>query len=460
MASEQVNGQSYYEMVDSYYRSAMYDEGITIMDNLFDETTSTFNPVPKVVNIAVDLSVGGELKYINDSNGFIEEFLDFNDFDNLKSVLAKVLIEGKKVLVELIEDSSEQGDTNYKMVVHNADDYEIITDGKKIYQAEINTLAYVYNSEEEAYEEVQITKRYVKTDSGVKLIVEGIEGQDTGDDDTLDPEQDIQGEVIPVVEITTGYDLKQLMYSTDRYNEIDSFIRNIFYLAGEPILAGFGVKKLREADTDEMATDRYKKQKMLFAPSPDKADLRLLEIQGTSATTMIEKQRQIVETIVNDYPEFAMSEVISGSNVSSDTTRIRLSEILSRVNELRTSIQKGLDEMIRITSTIQGATVEGRVELGEVIGKDLNSMMELLEKAMGLKLISRESAMSQLVELYINEDVADELNKIKTEATDPDLNFTDVSEDTGTATGGDQGSGVDFQETNNNADDSGTTEAI
>ena len=100
-----------------------------------------------------------------------------------------------------------------------------------------------------------------------------------------------------------------------------------------------------------------KKQKTLFTKA-DNAKLQLLEISGSSATVMINKQRELVENIVKDYPEYSISEVLSGSNVSEETTRIRLTEILSRVSELRKNIERGLNKLFALVAFFDGKEMQ------------------------------------------------------------------------------------------------------
>ncbi|MGL5962044.1 MAG: hypothetical protein ACRCZ0_08835, partial [Cetobacterium sp.] len=226
------------------------------------------------------------------------------------------------------------------------------------------------------------------------------------------------------VEITTTYDMKQLFYSVDRHNELESFIRNILYLAGEPILAGMGLDRINTSTAETINSDRYKKLKALFSKS-DTAKIQMLEIQGSSARIMIEKQKAIVEAIIKDYPEYSISEVLSGSNVSEETTRIRLTEVLSRVSEVRRNMEMGLNKLIGIISFLEGKEIEKTyISLGSMTDTNIKDVLDIVILAMTNGLISRKSAMYQIKNLYIGEDI--------------DLELAEIEKEGGTDTNGDK----------------------
>ncbi|MGL4998920.1 MAG: hypothetical protein ACRC5T_08150, partial [Cetobacterium sp.] len=221
--------------------------------------------------------------------------------------------------------------------------------------------------------------------------------------------------ILPLVEITTTYDMKQLFYSVDRHNELESFIRNILYLAGEPILAGMGLDRINTSTAETINSDRYKKLKALFSRS-ENAKIQMLEIQGTSARIMIEKQRAIVEAIIKDYPEYSIGEVLAGSNVSEETTRIRLTEILARVSEVRKNIELGINKIIGIVSFLDGKEIDkSYVTFGNMTDSNIKDTLDMVILAMQNGLISKKSAMYQIRDLYIGEDIDLELKLIEAE---------------------------------------------
>ena len=212
--------------------------------------------------------------------------------------------------------------------------------------------------------------------------------------------------------------MKQLFHSIDRHNEYEAFIRSILYLAGEPIIAGIGLDKIQSQAKADMAKDRMKKQKTLFTKA-DNAKLQLLEISGSSATVMINKQRELVENIVKDYPEYSISEVLSGSNVSEETTRIRLTEILSRVSELRKNIERGFNKLFALVAFFDGKEMQEKyITLGNMVDVNIQDTLDTVVVALNNGLISRKSAMNNIKVLFDGEDVEKELQEILNDETE------------------------------------------
>lgn len=407
--SEQINGNSYYEVVDLYYKSEMYKEGKSITEDMYGggDIVPAFNPIPKVINISVDLAVGGELKYIEDSGDSTKDFLEKNNFNEFKVDIMRELIKGKTALLEL-EKEEEVEEPYTKITLHTADTYEIIKDNEEVLEVTINYDEWVYNADEEKYEQKSVEKKYIKLENG--NIEQRINTDDGEEREILDID------VIPVVELVTGYDLRQLLYSTDAHNQIGYFINKVFYLAGEPILFGRNIKNVSKQIQQEVVADRYSKLKMFFSHA--EGELEFLEISGSSLDKMLEKQKNIETNIIHDYPEYSMSDVVSGSNVSTDTTRIRLSEILSRVNDLRTTYEDGLNFMAMINAKFNGTENYGRVELPPVLGNDLTGLMEKIQIARELGIISKYSSMALISELFAEEDVEKEIARIKQEESE------------------------------------------
>ncbi|MGL5803213.1 MAG: hypothetical protein ACRCX7_11580 [Cetobacterium sp.] len=413
-----VNGTPYIDVARGYYYSNMYSENLGVIDDLFDESIPVFNAVPKVVNIASALAIGGDIEPCYEDSEYVQMVIDKLALEQEKTFMCRDLILGKSILVEIQslenrdEDEPETAfdDTEfpYTMSYYPSDEYEIVSEGNKILWAKIKGIKLQLNDEGTEYEEVEVEKIYIRKDDGTaeSYVMQG---------DEKSEEVVYEDGILPLVEITTTYDMKQLFYSVDRHNELESFIRNILYLAGEPILAGMGLDKINTSTAETINSDRYKKLKALFSKS-ENAKLQMLEIQGSSARIMIEKQKSIVEAIVKDYPEYSISEVLSGSNVSEETTRIRLTEILSRVSEVRRNMEIGLNNIIGIIAFLDGKEIEKNyVTFGSMTDSNTKEILDMVILAMQNGLISRKSAMYQIKTLYIGEDIDTELKAIESD---------------------------------------------
>lgn len=404
-----VNGNPYIDVARAYYNSTMYDDGLQATEGIFDTVLPVFNAIPKVVNIASALSVGGDIESVHQDKEWVDNVVKNIMLEQEKAFIARELILGKSVLIEIQTEQENPVDVDfpYNLSYYSSDEYELISVGQDIYQAKIAGVKFVLNDDGTEYTEVEVEKVYIKnneTGEAKSYIV----------DENGDKQEEItypDGK-LPLVEITTTYDMKQLFFSIDRYNEYESFIRSILYLAGEPIIAGIGLDRIQKQAKEDMAKDRMKKQKTLFTRT-ETAKLQLLEINGSSARVMIEKQHGIVENIIKDYPEYSISEVLSGSNVSEETTRIRLTEILSRVTELRRNLERGFNKVIGVIAFLEGKDEEERyITLGDMVDVNMKDILDNAVTAYTNGLISRKSAMAQIKEMFINEDYETEFNEV------------------------------------------------
>lgn len=404
-----VNGNPYIDVSRAYYNSTMYSDKLQATEQIFDQVLPVFNAIPKVVNIASALSVGGDITSVHEDKEWVDNVVKNLMLEQEKSFMARELILGKSILIEIQteQENPVDNDFQYNMSYYSSDEYELISVGQDIYQAKINGVQFVLNEEGTEYTEVEVEKIYIKNN-------------ETGEAKSyiLDENGDVQDEItypdgkLPLVEITTTYDMKQLFFSIDRYNEYESFIRSILYLAGEPILTGIGLDRIQKQAKEDISTDRMKKQKTLFTRTND-AKLQLLEINGSSARIMIEKQRSIVENIIKDYPEYSISEVLSGSNVSEETTRIRLTEILSRVAELRRSLERGINKLIGVVAFLDGKEEEERyITFGDMVDTNTKDVLASVVTAFNAGLITKKSAMAQIKRMFINEDYEAEYNEL------------------------------------------------
>lgn len=413
-----INGIPYIEVARGYYYSNMYSEDLGVIDDLFDEAIPVFNAVPKVVNIASALAIGGNIEPSYEDSEYVQNVIDKLALEQEKTFMCRDLILGKSILIEI--QSLENRDENipetayddtefpYTMSYYPSDEYEIVSEGNRILWAKIKGIKLQLNEEGTEYEEVEVEKIYIRKEDGSaeSYVMQG---------DEKSEEVVYEDGVLPLAEITTTYDMKQLFYSVDRHNELESFIRNIFYLAGEPILTGTGLDKINTATAETIGADRYKKLKALFSKN-ETAKLQMIEIQGSSAGKMIEKQERIVASIIKDYPEYSISEVLSGSNVSEETTRIRLTEILSRVSEVRRNMEMGINKIIAIIAFLDGKDMaKSYVTFGSMTDTNLKDTLDMVILAMQNGLISKKSAMYQIRNLYIGEDIDVELKQIESD---------------------------------------------
>lgn len=419
----EINGKPYIEVSRSYYYSTQYSDNNFVVNNLFPETIPVFNAVPKVVNIATALAVGSPIEPSYSETEFVENIIDKMSLEQEKIFLTRDLILGKSILVEVQTINSNTAETDkasdgtnddfpYILSYYPSDEYEVISRGNEILYAEINGVQLTLPEDGGKPEKEDVKKIYIKKQDGTAMSY--VEVGDERRDETI-----YEGGVLPLVEITTTYDMKQLFYSVDRHNELECFIRNIFYLAGDPIIVGSGIDRISGRTAGEVGQDKYKKLTVLYNKDPQ-SSMKLLEIQGSSARVMLEKQRALVNAIIKDYPEYSISDVLAGSNVSEETTRIRLTEILSRVQEVRRNVEIGLNKIIGIVAYLEGKErVKNYVTFGNMTDANLQAILNMVVLALENNLISRKSAMYQIRNLFMGEDVEVEMKQIEEQGDQP-----------------------------------------
>jgi len=411
----------------------MYNDDLSVITDVFDETIPVFNAVPKVVNIASALSVGGKIEPSNEDTDWIEDVIDNLGLEQEKLFMCRDLILSKSILCEIQNRTDDEEDIAifeneetefpYILSYYPSDEYEIISQGNRILYAKVDAVQLVYDSESEEYTSEEVSKIFIRDDQGVarSWIESG--------DEKLN-EIEYENGILPLVEITTTYDMKQLFYTIDRHNELEAFSRNILFLAGEPILTGTGIDRIGKDSASTINDDRYKKLKSLWSKSPE-ANLKMIEISGNSARVMLEKQQYLAEAITKDYPEYSISEVLSGSNVSEETTRIRLTEILSRVSEVRRNMEIGINKILALIAFFEGKEpVKKYVKLDNLTDTNISDLLPVLVSALENNLISKESAMSNIKKLFIGENLELEKSRIENESSATTTNEGETVEQT------------------------------
>jgi hypothetical protein len=178
---------------------------------------------------------------------------------------------------------------------------------------------------------------------------------------------------------------------------------------------GTGVDRLAQTQADTMSDDKYNKLKALFTRN-ETAKMQMIEITGASAKIMMDKQAALTQSIIKDYPEYSISEVLEGGNVGDTVTRIRLTEVLSRIQEIRRVMEEGMNAIISIVGYYEGKEFTIKfVEFKSMLDNDTASMLELCAIAKDAGLISKRSAMYNIKELFVSEDVDEELSQMETE---------------------------------------------
>ncbi|MGL5049365.1 MAG: hypothetical protein ACRC6E_01865, partial [Fusobacteriaceae bacterium] len=150
-----IGGKPYIDVARGYYYSNMYAENLGVIEDLFDETIPVFNAVPKVVNIASALAIGGEIEPSYTDSEYVQNVIDKLALEQEKIFMCRDLILGKSILVEIQSDANREEDYvqtafddtefPFTMSYYPSDEYEIVSEGNRILWAKIKGIKLVLN---------------------------------------------------------------------------------------------------------------------------------------------------------------------------------------------------------------------------------------------------------------------------------------------------------------------------
>lgn len=395
----------YYERSLAYLNNEMYDniaEGGDkkyISKVLFPDITPTYNPIPKLISTMSNLAMSSEVKIIGDVNNFITNICNRNKFNSKKMDWMKKLLLSKEIYIESMME--EKGEVDW--TIFTSDMVEIKELSGKLYRVKITGNILKYNESEDEFEDIKVVKTYTLIEDKVKVKVVD------GNDNVLQDEF-LTTSRIPVAVIKTNYDLTRSMYIVDEINEIEAYKKSIFYHCGEPLLSASGVKELVGDSVEEIATDKFKKQKVLF--SGFDTDIKLLEMKGSSTARMLESQAELKADLRSSYPELNITSATHGSNLSTESVRLKLKEVTSKVETERAVFINGIIDLLEISAEMKGETLEGSIELGEVITDDMSKTLNDISLAKSLGLISDPSAMALISPMFLDGSVENEAERL------------------------------------------------
>lgn len=404
--NETINGNEYYEVAKAYYTSRMYEDSMYVLEDVSDiAKVPIFNPVEKIVNISSSLTTMGKLEPIVDNADEIKLRLTQLGLDTVKFSMTRDLILGKSVMAEL--QATLNTESPYVLSYYTKDNYEVKSIGNTIYQCVLNGQTLVYDKETNEYSVSDVERKYIRQENGTAVLTITI-----GEEVTTETFP-----IMPLVELVTPYDLKQLFYCIDRYNQLDSFIANIFSFAGEPKLTATGVSQLSEVDIQNIQNDRYKKLQTFFTKN-ENAKIAFIETSGKACSSILEKQNEIKENVIKLFPEYAISNSLDGGNVGFETTKIRLTEVLSRIESLRETYEQGINDILGIYDILTSSDRKLRyVKLTDMMDIDIKNTVDSVNVALQNGIISKQSAMNSIKDLFIGKDVLLEIERIKTESS-------------------------------------------
>lgn len=396
-----------YERSIAYLNNEMYKgTGITkkcIVENIFEGTIPSYNPIPKLLSTMSDLTMANDVVITGDDNGFITEIFNYNKFNLVKSKWLKELLLSKEIYIESLLDND--GEVSWNL--HTSDHVEVVKEGHRFLRVTITGETHVYNSSSDQYDIVEVVKTYSIIGENVTVTTVDTEGNIL-ESSTLNITS------IPVTYIETSYDLTRAMYITDGINQIEAYKNSMFFHCGEPLLSASGVKSISDTQKlEQIGSDRYKKQKVLYSGFDTK--IELLELSGSSAKGMTETQKELKEDMLLAYPELNTSNLTKGSNVSTESVKMKLREVEAKRNSIISSFKPAIIELLEVSAKLKNTELQGTIEFGEMIQDDTSKSLNDINVAIQLGILSKPSAMTKIQSMFLDGSVENEVKRLEEE---------------------------------------------
>jgi hypothetical protein len=394
-----------------FYEHDGYNAKYITEKDLFDEVKMVFNPIPKIVNIMAALTmqkkVSPKVTDEGDEQGQaklvkLEQYWEDNDFQTFKYALIRALMLCKEVYVEVQEQNNGE---EVLFTLHDTRKVEIKKDGSKIIYAKIDGVVEEFDHASGEFQEVNVIKEYYDIPSKREIIETkgGVEQEPIP----------LLYDRIPIVEFTTDYDLKPLYDKIDKYNELDAFLNNIFFIHGDPIIWDtLSGKRMKESTKEKMKESRGKALKLLHLGQEGK--MGYLEMQGNIAKLMTEEKKEVKDIIANEYPEYILSNVLSQGNPSGETLKVIAIEIISKINSLRGDLDEGIQSLDNLALEMQGDTeIKHNVDFGSILPGNMKETMEIVTKLVAAGLMTKGTGVKKFPELI--PDAEEEIKELEEE---------------------------------------------
>ncbi|WP_027339946.1 phage portal protein [Halonatronum saccharophilum] len=390
------------ERANRFYNNEVYDNDYINEFDLFDEIEERFNPIPKIISIMAALAlrkeIGIEITEKSDikseiSKAKIEEIWEDNSIQDMKYQIAIDLLLNKKAYIELVKKED-----SIILVLHDPDN----VDYKAGQYCKIEGIKESFDFTNKEFKEVEVVKEYYNVKEGVESYRRLIEVE--GGEEVIN--QPLAYDFIPVIELTTDYDLGPALDKIDNINEMRAFAHNIFYLHGDPpiIQSGEENKKMGQKSKDKMRTARGKQVKIL---NIGENQLKYLEMQGNVLKVMLEDIKELKLELENEYPEYVLASILSKGNPSGDAIEQKAIEIINRVESFRSDLDSGLTKVNNLALRMLGEnTLDHNIAFGGILPSNIKSLVDVIKELRAIKMISKKTGLDKLHE-FIKDSTAE-----------------------------------------------------
>lgn len=390
-----------YEIYTDAYKAARVLKG---------DLRPVFNPVPKVITTMTALTLQNGIEAISDGGAdaeveYINTLFSTNKFIELTQVLLYWLLMSRRAVLEVFSKDGE-----FSFLWHDVRQVTIERDvTKKIIYAKIVGTQQTWNPVEKALAEVTVTKEYINV-PGLAII-----RTVTDDNDETAVEVPLGYPEIPIVEFGVNYDIQHLLDITDEHNQVRFWLKKVFSIHGNTPMAGLGVKgEIKKAKNTEKVDD-YEGVNIFQL---GEGDLKYIEMNGNVAKLMMTELEALTGQVKIDYPEYGLADLVNGSAIAEETSKIQLIEVVARIKTIRTDFSEGLQDVLNIVYMYLGKAVPNvKFNFGSILPTGVNELLLVIKQLRTYGLISKKSALEKLVPTgYIN-NAADETKNLKDENT-------------------------------------------
>lgn len=369
-----------------------------------------FNPLPKVVSTLSVLALRAlslESTTDKDAVALFKNLFKLGDYNSVLYDILYWLLISKKAVVEVIKSDVTD---SYDLVVHDIRKCDIKLDGTKVIYAKFTGFCETFDKEDMKFTTKELIREYFDVD-GVKGYREIDKLAESKNEAVL---KELPCGIIPVAVFSLqDFDVTHLIDITDEHNQEFYWLKKVFALHGNSPLAAEGVKgNITKADKDSNLDDFTG---VNFFQLSD-GTLKYVEMTGNVAKLIMTQLDKFEKSVKTDYPEYALVDLINGSAIAEETSKIQLIEVISRVSRVRQAVDQGLQSIYAVIAAFEGKSTPSIINnFGSVLPTSVNELMVVIKALRELALMSKTTAIEKVVTTgYIN-SAEEEITRLKAE---------------------------------------------
>ena len=371
------------ELLWMLYEEEGYTSEYNSERNLPTTVKQFFNPIPKIINTDIALTLSGlRISTGNENWEAIKEQIENDNnwkYKQLRLVLF-LLMEGN-CYVEVSKNDALPGGIQHTLYTEDQVVKVLRDKSERIIYFEVQGIS---PNGKKAKKILSIEEFRYEEDDGEPIVV-----PNTWD---FVPVVDIFGR-IGKEKFQGRSRIAGILDKLDAINEYEWDLREIFRLHANPFVIVEAESIEQEEETDENQTDRTSlERKYLRTLNVPEGTAKYLEMQGNIAQLMKEERIELKGEIKEDYPELKLAEIMSGGAASGYAIELKLTDLLSVVDLYRKRLSEGLRDLWNMTGTMLGYSWNATVEFGPIIPQNISERIDQIANAHNGGFLSRKTA--------------------------------------------------------------------